>query len=214
MEYRLLFLWTILQIPQKNNPMRHFYIVSVFYILIIQFLTATESMGQLSPKIDSMVNASIVEFNKELHSPSYSYADWRKNDYKKRLAVDTNTYLRINKNYMSLFSLQRGFSLPYFPKNIVTFENGKIFAYRYVDSISLLRKTTIKNIRNRNIGVVEVSWIDFVMDTLQINVTLSLYSKVKKRKWSIEICEGMIFYFKYDYVRKDWICVKKKKWGV
>lgn len=212
MEYRLPFLWTVLQI--HNNPMRHFYIISVFILLIFQFLTTIESMGQLSPKIDSLVNVSIVEFNKELHSPSYPYASWRKNDYKKRLAVDTNTFLRINKNHVSLSSLQKGFSSPFFPRNIITFENGKIFAYRCLDSVFLLKKTTIKFMRNKNIAVIEVSRIDFVMDTLQINVRLSLYSKVKKRKWFIEICEGMIFYFKYDYVRKDWICVKKKKWGV
>lgn len=212
MEYRLLFLWTVLQI--QNNPMRHFYITSVFILFIIQFLTTTKSMGQHFSKIDSMVNASIVEFNKKLHSPSYPYANWRKNDYKKRLAVDTNIYLRINKNYVSLSSIPKGSSLPYFPRNIITFENGKISAYRCMDSVFLLKKTTIKFMRNRNIAVIEVSRVDFVMDTLQINVRLSLYSKVKKKKLSIEICEGMIFYFKYDYVRKDWICVKKKKWGV
>lgn len=171
-------------------------------------------MGQSSSKIDSMVAFSICEYNMELHSQQFSYSSWIKDICGSRLFADTNIYLRISKDYVSKYSLQEKFSLPHFPKYVFFFDNAEMHTFRYVDSIHCLKKTKVKNIKKRGIGVIEVRRIDFNFDTLQINVTLSLCKKIKKTHWSFEISEGMVFYYKYDSIRKDWICVKREKWGV
>jgi hypothetical protein len=177
---------------------------------VIQFITLSKSMGQSSHKMDSMIVFSIEEYYKELHSQPYSYSTWMKNICISRLPADTNIYLLVNKNHVS-HTLKNKLSSPNFPNYLIIIENGRLSAYKYNDSVHAFNKTKVKHIRKRRIGVLEVSHIDFNHDTLQINIVLSLFRKVKTRNWYIEVSEGMRFCFKYDYVKKDWICVEKKR---
>ncbi len=183
-------------------------------VLFVLLSSMVGAIAQTNNHIVSMVEEAVIEYYDTLST----HQNYRLQKYTRGELYDTNIYLYLNCIDEMLFvkNLQNPNQIP---SHIFYHTKG---GYQFVRRapLSSTGKWTYcrcpNNRKTRAIEVIEISYVDFVEDTLCIHLAHCYYSKGKE--WSNGRCisvgnwaifGGATWKYIFSEERKKWVCVQK-----
>ena len=196
-------------------------------IAAVFMLSAAVVAAQDTNNLALLIEKSVIEYYDTL-SNSPVFRNYRLQMYRMGELCDTNIYLSVNKPYCFI-------DLPHFLSKLQTpdkmppkaYFSGGGRKYQFVERAEAYTNFPWKYCRhpklkrNRSIEEISISNIDLQGDTIVISLALCYLSMERewiKGRWrkiyGIAISDGVKFYYVFSDSAQEWVCVRRRFWGI
>lgn len=195
------------------KPRRTFQSLLLFALLTV--VGGFSAIAQTNNRIVSMVEEAVIEYYDTL----LTHHNYRLQKFTRGELYDTNIYLYLNCIDEKLF-VENLRNPNQIPSHIFFHKKGEYQFCRRAPKSSTREWTYCRcpnNRKTRAIEVIEISYVDFVEDTLCVRLTHCYYSKEKEWRngrcipvgnWSIS--GGATWKYIFSEERREWVCIQKR----